>query len=232
MKVVWTRISRNAKTGPMPVSTVEKASCPAACPLKNNGCYAEQGPIGWFWNKVGTHPKALDWDGYCAEVSRLPLDTLWRHAQAGDLPGQDNRIDQDKLKALVKANHGKRGFGYTHYPITEENLAVLREANEGRFTMNLSADGLADADRKAATGLPTVAVVPADQRANTVTPEGRKVVICPAVTRGITCLECGLCQRQNHPIVGFPAHGARWKTVQSTIQQYVQSIIQQQQEVQ
>jgi hypothetical protein len=51
--------------------------------------------------------------------------------------------------------------------------------------------------------LPTIAGMPADQLENTQTPDGRKVVVCPAVTRDtVSCATCGLCARcrqSRHP---------------------------------
>jgi len=37
--------SSNRKTGPIPVTTSPVETCPTSCPLKNNGCYAEGGPL-------------------------------------------------------------------------------------------------------------------------------------------------------------------------------------------
>ena len=48
--------SRNKKTGPIPVSTSGKHTCPDACPLKASGaCYAMAGPLGLFWAKVSNN---------------------------------------------------------------------------------------------------------------------------------------------------------------------------------
>lgn len=44
--------SSNVKTGPIPVSTTSRNSCPGACPLRGNGCYADGGPLGMYWRKV------------------------------------------------------------------------------------------------------------------------------------------------------------------------------------
>ena len=44
--------SNNSKTGPIPVSTMGRQSCPDACPLKRNGCYGDGGPLSWHWRKV------------------------------------------------------------------------------------------------------------------------------------------------------------------------------------
>lgn len=44
------------------------------------------------------------------------------------------------------------------------------------------------------------------------TPEGRRVVVCPATYRDdVTCQSCKLCGRLRDTIVGFPAHGTAKK---------------------
>jgi hypothetical protein len=59
-----------------------------------------------------------------------------------------------------------------------------------------------------------VVVVPSTQTANTTTPAGRAVVICPATQRDdISCATCQLCQRQRAAIVGFPAHGTKKRVI-------------------
>jgi hypothetical protein len=45
MKVHFIAISQNAKTGPIPVSIIERASCWPGCALYENGCYAETGAL-------------------------------------------------------------------------------------------------------------------------------------------------------------------------------------------
>ena len=74
---------------------------------------------------------------------------------------------------------------------------------------------LADADRLAETGAgPVVVVLPSSQTANTATPAGRRVVVCPATQRDdVSCATCQLCARQRAAIVGFPAHGSRRRVI-------------------
>ena len=61
---------------------------------------------------------------------------------------------------------------------------------------------------------PVVVVLPSTQTANTKTPAGRAVVVCPATQRDdVTCASCQLCQRQRDVIVGFPAHGTRRRVI-------------------
>jgi hypothetical protein len=158
--------------------------------------------------------RGVPWESFLDEIRRLPKGQLWRHNQAGDLPGQHDAIDAAALRDLVKANRGRRAFTYTHYPPTKENLKLLRAANKAGFTINLSADSLADADRLAPLGLPLVVVVPPGWDAGA-TPAGHKVTLCPAQFKEyVTCATCQLCQKANrHAIVAFEAHGARRKTV-------------------
>jgi hypothetical protein len=219
--------SRNAKVGAMPVSTTASVTCPDACPLKSNGCYAEAGPLGMLWRSLSgavagdmfkfakAQCQSLTWSQFCDAIRALPLGTLWRHNQAGDLPGVGNAIDTKALAALVRANAGSRGFTYTHKPMTTANRAAIRRANDDGFTINLSANTLAEADKLADTGMPVVVVLADTVQGNAdiATPEGRKVVVCPATYRDDTsCATCQLCQRRDRKvIVGFPAHGTSKK---------------------
>jgi len=135
----------------------------------------------------------------------------FRHNQAGDLPGNNNAISASMLRQLTAAIAARalQAWTYTHKPLTRANLAAIKEANTSGFAVNLSADNLSEADRKAATGLPTVVILPRNSPATVYTPAGRKVVTCPAQTRpGATCATCMLCHKINRSvIVGFRAHG-------------------------
>lgn len=209
MRVHFTRSSANAKTGPMPVTTTERASCPDSCAYKNNGCYAESGPLRLHWNKVSDGRADAEWHQTMAKIKALPDGTLWRHNQAGDLPGHGDAIDAIKLRELILANKGRKGFTYTHKPLNRANAFLIQEANDNGFTVNLSANDLSHADELAETGLPVCVVLPEDQMTATETPNGRKVAICPAVlSDDVSCASCGVCQlKDRKAIIGFPAHG-------------------------
>jgi len=204
--------SANAKTGPIPVST-SAATCPTDCAMRA-GCYAGTGPLALHWAAVTAGTCGTDLATFAAGVKALPDGTLWRHNQAGDLPGDGTTVDPVALGELVAANIGKRGFTYTHYR-DAQSLAWVRHANEWGFTVNLSANDLVDADTLADTGAgPVVVVLSSGASANTVTPAGRRVVVCPATQRDdVSCATCQLCQRQRDAIVGFPAHGAKKRVI-------------------
>jgi len=224
IRVALTTISKNMKTGPIPVSTSGKSSCPKICPMRNNGCYADHGALNIHWNRLekktdNGYTWGVDWNTFCDQVSGLPSGSVWRHNQAGDLPQIDGTIDAVKLGQLVKANQGKRGFTYTHKPTTKENNQIIKRANKFGFTINLSGNNIQHADYlKSLNIAPVVCILPADTAVKVQTsPAGHKIVTCPATYRDdATCSNCGLCQHADRDyIIGFPAHGQDKKKAES-----------------
>lgn len=215
-----TLVSANRKTGPIPVSMSTKETCPDACPFKNGGCYGLGGPVNIHWNRLTQKKKGQLWKDFTDTVKKkIPQGQIWRHNAVGDLVGENNNIDSAALKLLVSANKGKRGYTYTHKPVlssesvseeqAENNQKAISHANKNGFTVNLSADTLDQADKKASLGIaPIVVVLPSTTKETCFTPQGRKVIVCPATLNdSINCEKCKLCSRQRSVIVGFPAHG-------------------------
>jgi hypothetical protein len=251
----FTARSSNTKTGPIPVTTTSADSCPDSCPLKftiepDTGekkpgpCYANWGPISWFWAKVTKGVKAftLSWDELIVKVKAIGPGQLWRHDQAGDLPGVNEHLDTGKVRELTAANGDSRGFTYTHKKkaLLEQPgaLQAVLDANRDGFTINISCDTAEEIDHFEALGLPTVITVPMDAEAFT-TPGGRRVKNCPAILEDrhheraakragvsvkeynkahplfVDCNGCELCQdpaRRNS--IAFPAHGVKARLVQ------------------
>ncbi len=210
----FVRVSSNSKLGPIPMVMSSPDTCPHSCPLKGQGCYAEQGPVLWQWRKTSD-----SFEETCSNIRALPKGTLWRYGVAGDLPSQDQiHIDAEAAEHLIKANRGKRGFLYTHYDMAlPANRDVIFRMVQSGLTVNLGADSLNDADRKAGLGLaPVVTLLPKDAGKVTYTPEGRRVVRCPATAnKEITCSVCQVCQKaERTSIIGFPVHGTRWKAAE------------------
>lgn len=221
--IYWTAKSVNKKTGPIPVSTTSAETCPSACPLAKGGCYAKGGNVGILWHALTRHgpnaswkhgasmARSIDWKGLCERVAGLDEGALWRHNQAGDLPHRSQRIAKGKLRQLVRANKGKRGFTYTHHVMSAWNAALVRWANATGFTVNLSANTLAHADELCSSGAGPVVVVQAlEAPRQDVTPAGRVVRTCPATyAEGVTCKRCQWCALPKRSwIVGFPPHGS------------------------
>lgn len=201
----------------MPVSTTSSNSCPSSCPFKGSGCYAELGAMRFHWKALDRGARGTQFENFLNQIKGLPKNQIWRHNQAGDLPGKGNRINRKQLEKLVEANKGRRGFTYTHKPMTKANKEMIESANKSGFTINLSADTLKDADKLKALGIaPVVVVLPLDVKEKSfLTSGGNKVVVCPATYKeGVTCFSCQLCQKsQRSSIIGFPAHGMLKKKV-------------------
>ncbi len=199
---------QNSKLGNIPGTYTSGRTCPDACSLKNNGCYAEFGFVRLHWQKM---QGALPWRKFLDWVSFLPAGQLWRHNVAGDLPGDGDHVDTISLGELVDASAGKRGFTFTHKPLDSqgERAAVQAANRTGYLTINLSADSLAEADAKAEMGIgPVVTTVSADHPRFSKTPAGRRVVVCPAQAADLTCEKCRLCANAGRSsIVAFRAHG-------------------------
>lgn len=261
-----TPTSANAKTGPILVTTTSAKTCPPSCPFRKRaeigagrgrkkarlvtfGCYADGGPLAIHWGAVTAGERGAPWPRFLLDLGdalkRKGRGALWRHNQAGDLPGERGEIDRQALADLVAVNAAAeaRGFTYSHYPLTladaggadlartaEEDAAVVASnraamaiATAQGFTVNASANGLghADAIADALEGwkVPITAVVAADAPDRGTTPGGRRYVVCPAQTReGVNCATCRLCSRaERSVIVAFRVHGSGAKRAAAAI---------------
>jgi hypothetical protein len=67
------------------------------------------------------------------------------------------------------------------------------------------------------TDLPQTVVLPSTTNVHSLrTPEGRKVVVCPATYRkDMNCLRCQICYdaSKERAVIGFPAHGPKRKVI-------------------
>lgn len=208
--------SKNAKVGKMAVTTSTATTCPTSCPFKSNGCYAYGYPLKGHWDKVTEGERGDDWSTFISKIKDLPTGSKWRHNQAGDLPGDMEKLDNEKCIELAKANEGKRGFTYTHYDVLDnfQNAITVNIMNHLGFTVNVSANNLEHADQLCDLDIaPVATVLPIEQTTNTVTPKGRKVVVCPATYKDdVSCASCMLCEKwDRNVVVGFPAHGTSKK---------------------
>lgn len=218
-----TRVSRNAKTGPLPVVTASKDTCPDTCTLKGAGCYAEHGPIALHWNRVDR--EGISFDELLEQIKTLPRKQLWRYGQAGDLP-----TDPEQAIALAKANRKRAAIVFTH----GRNFALYAKLEKLGFHINLSSDNLHQADELAKSGLSVVTVLPSSfqkrddetlsefrHRVGQVyTPAGHRVAICPATYTDTNCASCGACskRRPGGTMIGFPAHGTRKRLIDKSLE--------------
>lgn len=210
------RVSGNSKTGPIPVSTSPRSTCPPGCPFLGQGCYGDGGPIAIHWAEVSAGRRGVPWPDFLRLIRSLPAGQLWRMNQAGDLQDPDTVAGRAALRQLVTANRGRRGFTFSHHPLTRLVVRAFRDATARGFTVNASTETVAAADAAVAAGLFAVTVVPStDQRRFWFSPAGNRVVTCPAqLHAGVTCSTCQICHdRPASVIVAFRAHGASRRRV-------------------
>jgi hypothetical protein len=119
------------------------------------------------------------------------------------------------------------GYTYSHYSplpikgvvskvVAQHNAKVIKEMNARGFVVNLSADNLAHADQLADLAIgPIVTILPRDANRTMRTPNGRRVIVCPAVLHhNVNCVDCKVCANATRKsIIGFPAHGSSAKRV-------------------
>lgn len=214
--------SSNPKTGDIPQTYTSGNTCPERCPFKHNGCYAEGFHTRMAWaraEKSGMSAAALaDWvEEHTCENQMI------RHNVAGDIatPGTSD-IDVDLLTGLVFAFAGRRAYTYTHCEPSAKNLRAASIACAAGFVVNQSCERLDQVDAAMRAGVPAVLAVVADLPAGGIrTPEGRRVIQCPAQTReGVTCKTCRLCARADRPTaIAFAAHGSSAKKARAAIEQ-------------
>lgn len=215
MNVTFTEVSSNNKTGPIPVSASTSSTCPTGCPFLKT-CYASYGPSKWHWDKLDAGKTGISWDEFLVKVKALWKGQLWRMNAWGDLAATNGTINRKMLRGLVEANRGKNGFTYTHHVVSEANLATLREANAGGFTINVSCESVEQVDAVRRLGLPAVLVVGSDEtpEKGATTPDGHPIRLCPAETSNITCSRCGICARKDRQtVIVFRTHGPGTKRI-------------------
>lgn len=218
-KMLWVGTSKNPKTGNIPQGYVgqtidkAKASC-AGCPLKETACYHWKGSSQLGHGKMTTTYKTQP-ERYTLENA---LNNSVRSAKyaRGAVGGDPSAIDRETVQSYhdeIKQFGLKGLILYTHFADSKgEHLKGL----------SMASCDLSEADKHTNNGWRVAAVLPMkmggvkkfkdvpeyDGR-EFETPEGKKVVVCPAQTkRGVDCNNCGLCDatRDVAPVIGFLMH--------------------------
>ena len=203
--------SGNKKTGFMPVTYNSRLSCPDSCIFKNNGCYADNYHTRLNWDKVTSGKRGGSFKELLQNIKSLKPGTIWRACVAGDIPSNNKgEISRTYIKGITQANQGLKGYTYTHNRLDiGENISLLKTANKKGFTVNISTESEAAADNAVLNNLPAVIVVKStEKRRSWFTKNKNKILVCPAQTNGVNCIDCQLCQhRPKNLIIAFLAHG-------------------------
>lgn len=206
--VAESRNSKLAHGGIRPAAVYRtQGSCPISCPFYSSGCYA-RGRIFGTASRLGaeTGPDS-DYRAVRALVDILPPGGVVRFNVSGDYLAADGRPDVayiDATNSVAIARPDVTILAYSH---------AWRILEPGMFAYVVAAS--ADTSEDAATAIragwaPVMVTPPADSPGSRIgaTIAGRRVVECPASSRGRSCVECRLCARSARAIVGFVAHGS------------------------
>jgi hypothetical protein len=206
-KVWFIPQSGNTKTGIMSVTYTTENTCPARCPFKKNGCYAENFPCCLQWKKTaqkGTKPENLK-----NIIKNSVHSDVIRHNVAGDLAkNHSNNIDKSLVENLCKAYKNLKAYTYTHCSIIKKNIEIVKKAMQENFVINFSTENVKDAKKAMENGCN--AVIACNSISDKViVKNGIKIVQCPATyNKEKHCQNCGLCWQKNRGfVIAFPVHG-------------------------
>lgn len=226
----FVKCSKNAKIGEKTCATYVSiaATCPT-CPMRGEGCYAENGKLGILAKHLNEGAEGMDARDVAREEARL-IRAAWRGKpipQDGARGGRDLRLHVSgdartpsaarELAAAV-AHFQRRGGGvawcYTHA------WKRVARSDWGGISILASMEDAREADAASKHGYTPALVVAyhLSERAYTLPGSDVQWIPCPSQTRGITCDRCRLCMRadalrDSGRGIAFAAHGSRAKTI-------------------
>ncbi len=207
-KTLVTTGSGNSKTGFATVTYRTQETCPTTCPLYQKGCYAK-GRIFGIPERYVPEEDNPEYAQVRELVQLMPKGGIFRANVSGDVLDASGELDEGYASALshVAINRpDTEVFSYTHA------WRKLKPDFAPGVTFNASTESAAGIEEAAAAGWPTVVTDPGPDDPTSLigqTIAGRKVVQCPAQTKGLTCEQCRLCARPNRKsTVAFAVHGS------------------------
>lgn len=200
------------------------ASCPQACPMLGDGCYAQSGNVNMHQRTSGAMSFNVK-----AWAKTLPAGALVRWNVSGDVVGTDGATYRAGITASHRARPDLAGWLYTHawadpavsawavrLPAGVRAVASVDSAPEvgaahsaGFRTIAAVAPGTPDGhwDAQTARGA-------RDTWQSVARAAGLPLVVCPAQRKDkapVGCADCTACMRDG--LILFAAHGSGTKRV-------------------
>lgn len=216
VSVIAVAQSQNSKLGPVSATTVSIESC-GDCPFKHNGCYAQQGPLGWQVARMDKHVRAneLDYTAIAQDEAKaidglttgLPL----RLHVAGDCSSDDAAAIVSSAAERYMRRNRSQAWTYTH-----QWRDVSRES-WGQVSVLASCETPEDAAQAREQGYAPAMVVseyPNGKRSWKLE-NGLTAIPCPEMTGAAdSCATCRLCWddsrlRDRGAVIAFEIHGAQ-----------------------
>jgi hypothetical protein len=219
-KAIAVELSANAKTGPVSTTYVSQGSCPASCPLRNAGCYAESGMVGIHTAKLNraSAPRDTPESLARAEVKALAKLTGSRPLRL-HVVGDAATPKAASILARAVTRWTAPVWSYTH-----AWRSVARSA-WGKVSVLASCESWTEFYEARLQGYAPAFIVPKHpENGKAWQLYGWRVIPCPAQTRaGVTCSTCKLCWkdsflRETRSAIAFEAHGSRKRMVSEFVQ--------------
>lgn len=215
--------SSNAKIGPVAATYASVSStCPKSCALRDNGCYAQDGHVGFTVRRLdrvkATALQAARDEATAIESVAHPFGRPLRMHVSGDasITAAVRLLAKAALSWLSKG--GGPVWTYTHAWRT-----VLRVA-WGHVSILASCESTKDGAKALARGYaPAVLVDSFPNGAQAFERDGVIWIPCVEQTRGRACVDCRLCWdadglRDRKHGIAFAAHGGGRKRALTVIQ--------------
>lgn len=208
--------SKNVKVGDASATYASiDGSCPSDCAHRNSGCYAQSGNVGIHVSRLNATSNQRARED-AREVARAEAREIRAAVKAG-LDVRPLRIhvsgDARTPSAALEISRAVEGWRQPVWSYTHAWKRVPRE-NWGKVSVLASVDNPEDISLAFERGYAPAIVVekhPENGKAY-VREDGVKVIPCPAQTRDVTCVQCGLCMNGNKlhaqkAAIAFAAHG-------------------------
>jgi hypothetical protein len=217
--VTAVEISDNSKVGKISLTGTSQSSCPAECPFRGKGCYAEVGRANLLTSRLNLSPVTDP-----VEIARAEAEAIrglsGRRMLRLHVVGDCYVEDGVKLLAEAAAEHtAKKGmpvYTYTHGHKTSReawgDISVLRSCETMSQVQKAHDDGFAAA-----------MVVEEHESDTAYMKDGFKIIPCPQQTgRAANCAQCKLCAQDKKlhaqkSVIAFAVHGARERTAKEVL---------------
>lgn len=213
--------SENAKLGPVSCTLASQHTCPRQCPFLGNGCYAEQGPLGFTtrrMNRADTTDRVKLARLEALAIGELSGTRPLRLHVVGDSTTRTGTKVLAKASEKYMAKHDEKVWTYTHA------WRQVPRSDWGAVSVLASCESPVDVAAAHERGYAAALVVPEfnGDKAFDIG-GGFKAIPCPNQTRGRTCAECKLCLdgerlRENKLVIAFAAHGPMKKAVRYALE--------------
>jgi hypothetical protein len=210
--------SDNAKIGHVAATYAPiKQSCPASCPLKDSGCYAQGGNVAFAVRREEAKAGGMSAD----QVARAEAREIKAYAVKGIADARplrlhvsgDARTNRAAQALASAAKTWRQHGGGAVWTYTHAWRNVKRSSWGTSVSVLASVESSHEAKKAIAKGYRVAMIVAEHNSERATVVDGLRYVPCPQQTRGVTCVDCKLCMNPlpTSTVITFAIHGASKK---------------------